>query len=147
MHYQMTTEDQQISLMFSLRKLTFYQTLHVSRVWLCTRSNAADKVVDDSNIIFLLDGIDYPGRIQTIFTVEDDEFHLVAYITDITCEVDKNENFVYPNIQSTTSSQYDYVTIEIKDSIEKSVFFRSQKGISQFLRHPTLDPLSWMHEK
>jgi hypothetical protein len=100
----------------------------------------------NSNIIFLLDGIEYPGKIRTIFTIDDGEPHLlVAYITNLiplTCKIDEKDNFDCPDILFTTASIWNYVPIEVKDFVEKSVFFRSTGGVSHFFRYPTLDHCS-----
>ena len=69
----------------------------------------------------------YPGRIRTIFTMDDGEPHLiVAYLwnlTPLTCAIDRDEDFIYPNILHTSASQWNYVPIELKDLLEKTVFF------------------------
>jgi hypothetical protein len=139
-------EDQLVRLLFPLAELKFYQTLHIGRVRLTIRSYSEGKVADDSNIIFLLHGIEHPGKIRSIFTIDDGEpYLLVAYITNLTpltCEIDENENFVYPNICFSSSSKWDYVPIEVTDFIEKNVYFRSPTGMSYFLRHPTLEHCS-----
>ncbi|CAF2036691.1 unnamed protein product [Rotaria magnacalcarata] len=113
---------------------------------LCTRSYATNKIVDDSNIIFLLDGIEYPGRIRAIFTLDNDEpYLLVAYLRDLnplTCAINVNEKFAYPNILYTSTSKWNFTPIEVKDFIEKSTFFRSTADISYFLRFPTLEHCS-----
>ncbi len=87
-------------LLFPFTKVKYYQTVHVGKVRLSTRSYAEGKIADDSNIIFLFDGMEYPGRIRSIFTINDGApLRLVAYITNLTpltCEIDGNENFVYP---------------------------------------------------
>ncbi|CAF2149385.1 unnamed protein product, partial [Rotaria magnacalcarata] len=113
---------------------------------LCTRSYATNKIADDSNIIFLLDGIEYPGRVRAIFTLDNDEpYLLVAYLRDLnplTCAINVSENFAYPNILYTSTSKQNFTPIEVKDFIEKSTFFRSTADISYFLRFPTLEHCS-----
>ncbi|CAM4819408.1 unnamed protein product [Rotaria magnacalcarata] len=117
-----------------------------SNMRLCTRSYATNKIADDSNIIFLLDGIEYPGRIRAIFTLDNDEpYLLVAYLRDLnplTCAINVSENFAYPNILYTSTSKQNFTPIEVKDFIEKSTFFRSTADISYFLRFPTLEHCS-----
>ncbi|CAF1570040.1 unnamed protein product [Rotaria magnacalcarata] len=117
-----------------------------SNMRLCTRSYATNKIADDSNIIFLLDGIEYPGRVRAIFTLDNDEpYLLVAYLRDLnplTCAINVSENFAYPNILYTSTSKQNFTPIEVKDFIEKSTFFRSTADISYFLRFPTLEHCS-----
>jgi hypothetical protein len=64
-------EDQLVRLLFPFTKVKYYQIVHVGKNRLSTRSYAEGKTADDSNIIFLLDGMEYPGRIRSIFTVDD----------------------------------------------------------------------------
>jgi hypothetical protein len=64
-------EDQLVRLLFPFTKVKYYQTVHVGKIRLSTRSYAEGEIADDSNIIFLLDGMEYPGRIRSIFTVDD----------------------------------------------------------------------------
>ncbi|CAF4969602.1 unnamed protein product, partial [Rotaria socialis] len=65
----------------------------------------------------------YPGKIRSIFTIDDGEPHLlVAYIanlTPLTCEIDDTENFVYDNILFATTTKWSYVPIEVKAFVEK----------------------------
>ncbi len=139
-------DDKLVRLLFPYTKIKYYKTLHFGKIRLSTRYYAEGKIADDSNIIFLLDGIEYPGRIRSIFTIEDGEPHLlVAYITNLTpltCEIDENENFVYSNIVFTSATRWNYIPIEMKHFIEKSVFLRSPNGVSYFMRYPTLNHCS-----
>jgi hypothetical protein len=90
--------------LFFLAKLNFFQTLHVGTSRLYKRPNSKRKIADDFNIIPVLADIDYPGRIRSVFTINDGESHLlVAYITSLisfTFEIDKKGNFIYANICS-----------------------------------------------
>jgi hypothetical protein len=146
LRHESKSDDKVVRLLFPFAKCKYYQTLHIGKIRLCTRSYSEGKAADDSNIIFLLNGVKYPGKVRTIFTVDDGEPHLlVGYLVNLiplTCEIDEKENFVYSNIVSTATSQWNYVPIELKDFIEKCVFFRSPKGISYFLRYPTLEHCS-----
>jgi hypothetical protein len=136
-------DDSLVRLLFPLTQIKYYQTLHLGRVRLCTRAYAEGKVADDSNIIFALDHVQHPGKIRSIFTIDDGEPHLlVAYMTNLTsftCEIDGKQNFVYHNILFSTTSNWNYVPIEVKAFVEKSIFFQSSRGVSYFLRQPTLD--------
>ncbi|CAM4833596.1 unnamed protein product [Rotaria magnacalcarata] len=138
--------DELVRVFFPHSKINFYQTLHIGKLRLCTRSYATNKIADDSNITFLPDGIEYSSRIRAIFTLDNDEpYLLVAYLRDLnplTCAINVNENFAYPNILYTSTSKWNFTPIEVKDFIEKSTFFRSTAGISYFLRFPTLQHCS-----
>ncbi len=146
LRHESKRDDQLVRLIFPFTKIKYYQTVHVGKIRLSTRSYAERKIADDSNIIFLLDGIEHPGRIRSIFTIDDGApLLLVAYITNLTpltCEIDENENFVYPNILFTATTVWNYAPIEMKHFIEKSVFFQSPRGVSHFMRYPTLDHCS-----
>ncbi|CAF1484871.1 unnamed protein product [Adineta steineri] len=139
-------EDSLVQLLFPLTKVKCYQTIHLGKLRLCTRTYAEGKVADDSNIIFVLDRVQRPGKIRAIFTIDDGEPHLLmAYITVLspfTCQIDENENFTYHNILSSTNSTWQYVPIRLEAFVEKSIFFRSVGGVSYFLRQPTLDHCS-----
>ncbi|CAF1058031.1 unnamed protein product [Rotaria magnacalcarata] len=149
-HYQLghlrKEDDSLVRLLFPFTQIKYYQTVYVGRIRLCTRTYAEGKVADDSNIIFIFDNVQYPGKIRSIFTIDDGEPHLlVAYIanlTPLTCEIDDTENFVYDNILFATTTKWSYVPIEVKAFVEKSIFFRSSAGISYFFRQPTLDHCS-----
>ncbi|CAF4735861.1 unnamed protein product, partial [Rotaria magnacalcarata] len=121
--------DELVRVFFPHSKINFYQTLHIGKLRLCTRSYATNKIADDSNITFLPDGIEYSSRIRAIFTLDNDEpYLLVAYLRDLnplTCAINVNENFAYPNILYTSTSKWNFTPIEVKDFIEKSTFFRS----------------------
>ncbi|CAF4169948.1 unnamed protein product [Rotaria magnacalcarata] len=138
--------DELVRVFFPHSKVNFYQTLHIGKLRLCTRSYATNKIADDSNIIFLLDGIEYSSRIRAIFTLDNDEpYLLVAYLRDLnplTYAINVNENVAYPNILYTSTSKWNFTPIEVNDFIEKSAFFRSTAGISYFLRFPTLEHCS-----
>ncbi|CAF4340227.1 unnamed protein product [Rotaria magnacalcarata] len=138
--------DELVRVFFPHSKINFYQTLHIGKLRLCTQSYATNKIADDSNIIFLPDGIEYSSRIRAIFTLDNDEpYLLVAYLRDLnplTCAINVNENFAYPNILYTSTSKWNFTPIEVKDFIENSTFFRSTAGISYFLRFPTLQHCS-----
>lgn len=146
LRHQCKTLDKIVHVFFPFSKINSYQTLHIGKLRLSTRSYSEKKIADDSNIFFLLDGVVYPGRIRTIFTIDDGEPHLiVAYLrelTPLTCAIDEDENFTYPHILHTSSSQWNYVPIQLKDFLEKSVFFRSSNGITYFIRFPTLEHCS-----
>ena len=139
-------EDALVHLLFPLTDIKYYQTLHVGRTRLCTRTYAEGKVADDSNIIFDLDNVQHPGKIRSIFTIDGGEPHLLmAYMTNLTAftsEIDDNENFVYHNILFSTTSKWNYVPIQAKAFVEKSIFFQNLGGTSYFLRQPTLDHCS-----
>jgi hypothetical protein len=138
--------DDVVRILFPHSTINFYQTLHIGNLRLCTRSYAEKKIADDSNIVFLLNGIEYPGRIRAIFTIDNGEpLLLVAYLLNLipfTCAIDTNENFVYPHIHHTSTSTWNFVPIEIQSFIEKSIFFQSPTGVSYFLRYPTLEHCS-----
>ena len=144
--HQSKSDDELVRLLFPFTTIKYYQTVHLGKIRLSTRSYAEGKNADDSNIIFLLDGVEYPGRIRSIFTIDDDTpLLLVAYITNLTpltCEIEQNEECIYPNILSTSTTEWKYAPIEMKHFIEKSVFFRSPRGVSHFMRYPTLDHCS-----
>lgn len=135
--------DELIRVFFPHSKINLYQTLHFGKLRLCTRSYAEKKLVDDSNIIFLLNDVEYPGKIRTIFTIDDGKpYLLVAYLRDLMpfiCTLDRNESFSYPHILHTSTSKWNYVPIEMKDFIEKCVFFLSPTGTTYFIRFPTLE--------
>ncbi|CAF1363022.1 unnamed protein product [Adineta steineri] len=139
-------EDSLVQLLFPLTKVKCYQTIHLDKVCLYTRTYAEGRVADDSYIIFVLDRVQRPGKIRAIFTIDDDEPHLLmAHITVLspfTCQIDENENFVYHNILSSTNSTWQYVPIRLEALVEKSIFFRGVGGVSYFLRQPTLDHCS-----
>ncbi|CAF4363060.1 unnamed protein product [Rotaria socialis] len=78
-------DDSVVRLLFPFAHIKYYQTVHVGRIRLCTRTYAEGKVADDSNIIFIFDNVQYPGKIRSIFTIDDGEPHLlVAYIANLT---------------------------------------------------------------
>ena len=60
----------------------------------------------------------------------------------LTCAMDRDEDFIYPNILHTSASQWNYVPIELKDFLEKNVFFRSSNDVTYFTRFPTLEHCS-----
>jgi len=146
LRHESKSDDQIVRLLFPLTKIKYYQIVLIGKTKLCTRSYAEAKIADDSNIIFLLDGMEYPRRIHSIFTVDDGPpLLVVAYITNLTpltCEIDENEKFVYPNILFTATTAWNYAPIEMKHFIEKSVFFQSPRGVSHSMRYPTRDHCS-----
>ncbi|CAF3331406.1 unnamed protein product [Rotaria socialis] len=54
-------DDSVVRLLFPFAHIKYYQTVHVGRIRLCTRTYAEGKVADDSNIIFIFDNVQYPG--------------------------------------------------------------------------------------
>jgi hypothetical protein len=53
----------------------------------------------------------------------------------------------HPHPSPSPLTPHPHVPIEIKIFVEKSVFFRSSRGISYFLRYPTLDHCSRIIKK
>ncbi|CAF4736631.1 unnamed protein product [Rotaria socialis] len=53
-------DDSVVRLLFPFAHIKYYQTVHVGRIRLCTRTYAEGKVADDSNIIFIFDNVQYP---------------------------------------------------------------------------------------
>ncbi|CAF3351918.1 unnamed protein product [Rotaria socialis] len=139
-------DDSLVRLLFPFTQIKYYQIVHVGRIRLCTRTYADGKAADDSNIIFIFDNVQHPGKIRSIFTIDDGEPHLlvvyIANLTPLTCEIDDTENFVYRNILFATTTKWSYVPIEVRAFVEKSIFFRSSAGITYFFRQPTLDHCS-----
>lgn len=139
-------KDNLVLLYFPHSKIIFHNTLHFGRLRLSTRAYGDKKLSDDSNIIFMLNGDEYPGRIRSIFTIDGDgPYLLVAYLQSLdtfSCQVDINETFHYPYIRYTSNKNWTYIPIHVKDCVEKIVFFDNQKGIYYFFRFPTLEHCS-----
>jgi hypothetical protein len=137
--HESKSDDKLVRLLFRLTEIKYYQTLYVGKIRLCTRSYDDGKVADNSNIIFLFDGIAYPGKIRTILTIEGAEpYLLVGYminLTPLTCQIDEKDNFAYHNILSTATSKWNYISIEVKNLVEKSVYFRS---FGEYVSFPTI---------
>ena len=95
--------DHLASLYFSTGRICFYNSVHIGSLRLCTRTHAENKVADDSNIIFLFNGSEHPGRIRSIFTIDDSEpLLLVGYLSKLipfTCQVDGKKTAPYPHIR------------------------------------------------
>ncbi|CAF4173706.1 unnamed protein product [Rotaria magnacalcarata] len=104
------------------------------------------------SIIHISDTVRDFGPLQSFSTFQfeneldnDEPYLLVAYLRDLnplTCAINVNEKFAYPNILYTSTSKWNFTPIEVKDFIEKSTFFRSTADISYFLRFPTLEHCS-----
>ena len=139
-------KDKLVSLLFSNAEINCYNTLHIGRLRLCTRSYAEQKVSDDSNITFLLNGEEYPGRIRSIFTFDNSEpYLLVAYLSNLkpfNCDIDTNGTFSYPFIKLTCQKNWNFIPISVTDFVEKIVFFDNGKGVYHFFRYPTLEHCS-----
>ena len=63
LRHQCTILDTIVHVFFPQSNINTYQTLHIGKLRLCTRSCSEKKLADDSNILFLLNGAMYPGRI------------------------------------------------------------------------------------
>ena len=141
-----TRIDRLASLYFPAGKISFYNTIHIGRLRLCTRTYGENKVADDSNILFILNGNEYPGRIRSVCTIDDGEpFLIVGYLSNLTpfsCEMNDNKIFHYPNIKRSTDRDWLFVPIPIKDFVEKIVFYTDEGGVCHFLRFPTLQHCS-----
>ncbi len=138
--------DQLASLYFPNGRMRFYNSAHIGRLRLCTPSYAENKVADDSNVIFLLNGNEHPGRIRSIFTIDDVEpFLLIGYLSNLlpfSCDVDSDKTFHYPHIKRSTNNDWSFIPIHIKDFVEKIVFYTDAYGVCHFLRFPTLEHCS-----
>jgi hypothetical protein len=125
--HETKSDDRLVRLPFPLMDIKYYKTLHMGKIRLSTRSYAEGKVADDSNIFFLLDGVEYPGRIRSIFTINNcTPLLLVGYLSNLTpttCEIYENESFACPNLLFTTATGRNYVPVTMDQFIEKSAFF------------------------
>lgn len=139
--------DSLVSLLFPNSKITFYQTVNIGRLRLCTRAYCENETADDSNILFKSNDSEYPGRIRSIFTIDDGQpYLLVAYLSNYSpsrCKINENEFFDYPYMQHGSSKDWFFIPITTADFVEKLVFFDDRKGMCYFFRFPTLEHCSW----
>ena len=141
-HHRSRTGDVYVRRLFPDSKIDYYQTINIGRLRLCTRSYANAKITDDSNIIFRLNGNEKFGRIRTIITVNKGEPLLfVAHlpnVSPITYSLNDVENHLFTGIQISSGMDWSFAIVEIKDFVEKSVFYDSCDGRCSFFRFPTL---------
>lgn len=139
--------DRLASIYFPAGKISFCNTIQIGRLRLCTRTDAENKLADDSNIImFILNGNEYPGRIRSVCTIDDGEpFLIVGYLSNLTpfsCKMDGNKIFHYnTNIKRSADRDWLFVPISMKDFVDKIVFHTDEDGVCHFLRFPTLEHL------
>jgi len=142
LRHQHKKEDSAVRRFFPHATLSFYHTLHIDHLRLSTRSYSNKKAADDSNILFLLSGNKYFGRIRSIFTVDGGQpVLLVAYLLNaspLVCLLDGSAKFEYSGIQTALKPNWSSVLINVKDFIEKTVLFESPSCQCCFFRFPNL---------
>ena len=141
-HHISRKEDTGVRRLFPHSQIDFYHALNIGHVRLCTRSYSDGKSADDSNIIFRLNGMEHFGRIRSIFSVDREEPLLfVAHLSNmltLSCPIDDSENYTCASIQINSDSHWSFALLEIKDFVEKSVFYESHNGRYTFFRFPNL---------
>ena len=135
-------EDSSVRRLFPQATLAFYNVLYIDQIRLTTRSYSHGKTTDDSNILFQLNQRKTFGRIRSIFTVDgENPLLFVAHLSNATplvCRIDNTQNFECSAIQTSASTAWSFVLIEIRDFIEKVVFFEDLNGRCCFFRFPNL---------
>ncbi|CAF1295653.1 unnamed protein product, partial [Rotaria magnacalcarata] len=64
-------DDSLVRLLFPFTQIKYYQIAHVGRIRLCTRNYTEGKVADDSNIMFIFDNVQHPGKNRSNFPIDD----------------------------------------------------------------------------
>jgi hypothetical protein len=141
-HHKATKEDPPVRVLFPHAHLEFYQTLTIGRLRLCTQLYSQSKVADDSNIVFSLNGNETFGRIRSIVSVDGGEPLLfvthLRNVLPLVCPIDDVEDYAYTHIRISADQHWSFVLVEVKDFVEKSVFYRSPNGQCVFFRFPNL---------
>lgn len=141
-HHKVRTEDASVRRLFPHALINYYQTLNLGRVRLCTRSYSHEKIADDSNIVFRLNGNEKFGRIRAIVTVDGRQpLMFVAHLSNVlplVCRIDTSETFSYPGIQTGLDLHWSFVLINIDDFVEKCVYFERSNSCCTFFRFPNL---------
>ena len=141
-HHKSTKEDPSVRILFPHAHVEFYQTLTIGRLRLCTQLYSHKKVADDSNIVFRLNGNETFGRIRSIVSVNSEEPLLfvthLRNVSPLVCPIDDVEDYTYTQIRIGGDQHWSFVLVEVKDFVEKSVFYQSPNGQCVFLRFPNL---------
>ena len=56
----------------------------------------------------------------------------------LVCQLDESANFEYSSIQTAAAPNWSFVLADVKDFIEKTVFFESSDRYCSFFRFPNL---------
>ena len=131
------------AVLFPEKQLHLFQRLQIGRMNFNTYSSAVGKYDDDSTIVFRMNGKLLMGRIQSIFTLaENDTISLLIdhpKITDnFACFVDSSDEFRYSSIHSCLKTDLSTCLIQPNDIIEKCVYFEHPNGKCYFMRFPNL---------
>ncbi|CAF4450948.1 unnamed protein product [Rotaria socialis] len=137
---------ERISNLFSNQKLRFFSSYKIGRVRYTTVDYSNTKVVDDSAVLFQVNGEIHFGLINSIFTDDDDEtlvevwplsnpkdFYILINGKKIDMpsiqegKLEKNDNFYY---------------VSACDIIEKCVYWRNKSNDFIFFRYPNLEESS-----
>ena len=134
--------DPHIQLLFPNHDVQGYNVLFIDHVRLSTFAYSKGKTTDDSNILFRLNGDERFGRICSIFTMFGEQPTLfVAHLTDgspLVCRLYDQRNIECSFIQTSPTTNWSYVCVEIHDFIEKTSFYESDERHSRFCRFPNL---------
>ncbi|CAF2064235.1 unnamed protein product [Rotaria magnacalcarata] len=76
-------DDSLVRLLFPFTQIKYYQIAHVGRIRLCTRNYTEGKVADDSNIMFIFDNVQHPGKNRSNFPIDDGEPHSLLHTSQI----------------------------------------------------------------
>lgn len=134
--------DPHIQRLFPNHGVQRYNVLYIDHIRLSTFAYSEGKTTDDSNIVFRLHGNERFGRICSIFTSFGEQPTLfVAHLTDespLVCPLDDQHNIECSFIQTSPTTNWSYVCVDIHDFIEKTTFYQTDDHHSCFCRFPNL---------